>query len=251
MHDFALLIFLEFIVVGFPLFLLACIKTSIKPLIAAGFFLLVFGFNSIASFYFPVTFGQAWEFKAFEFVWPCILVYLCKWVSPTEAGFIKPSPAIAFFWGAMIGIFFAVLNLLEMIFSQDFPFSNRPISTLIFQFTMPGLGEEIVYRGILLAILNHYLGKPWVYFKMKFGWGVILISIFFAFIHVLKYSSTDPTIFLDPKTMNYKIFPQILAFSFILGFIREKTGSVWPGVICHNLMNGLSYAGIWGWATFL
>jgi membrane protease YdiL (CAAX protease family) len=118
--------------------------------------------------------------------------------------------------------------------------SARPLNTetFLFQLTMPGLAEEITFRGIFLAILNRYLGKPWKIGSVSFGWGIILVTIMFVIGHTYHYDKT--THILEWTITSYMDYVNILMVSLagiVFGYIREKSGSIWPGVLLHNIVN--------------
>ncbi len=107
--------------------------------------------------------------------------------------------------------------------------------------TMPGLAEELTIRGVELGILNHYLGRPWRALGCHFGWGAIIITLLFIIGHIFLYNSLNNSIEFKGDWINiYTLF-----ISIALVYIREKTGSIWPGVLLHNLCNTLSFAMAW------
>ena len=96
---------------------------------------------------------------------------------------------------------------------------------------MPGLGEEIMYRGVMLMLLNEAFGRPWKFAGIQFGWGFIIVSALFGFLHGMDAPSVDK-IQIEWSGM---IFPALTGI--VLAWLRERTGSVWPGVLFHNFVN--------------
>lgn len=45
---------------------------------------------------------------------------------------------------------------------------------------MPGLAEEIVFRGVHQSLLNRAFGRPWRIANADFGWGLIITAVLFA-----------------------------------------------------------------------
>jgi membrane protease YdiL (CAAX protease family) len=79
----------------------------------------------------------------------------------------------------------------------------------------PGLGEELVMRGVLLPALVPPLGKV----------GAVLASaLVFATIHF------DPYRFLFT-----------LAIGLVLGALRLRSGSLWPPIVAHATLNALTF----------
>jgi membrane protease YdiL (CAAX protease family) len=105
--------------------------------------------------------------------------------------------------------------------------------TLLFQATMPGLAEELAYRGIAPAILLalfHGRGVP-----DKVPWVVVLIAaIPFGVWHGWGYS--DSGFSFDPMSA---LFPFIGGIAY--GWLRFKSGSLLLPVIAHGLGNCAFY----------
>ena len=101
--------------------------------------------------------------------------------------------------------------------------------TLAFQATMPGLAEELVYRGILPALLLGLVRhKP-----MEDGipWAVVLAtSVMFGAWHGLSYSS---------GSFGFDVMSALFPFigSIPGGWLRFKTGSLVVPVLGHSLAN--------------
>jgi membrane protease YdiL (CAAX protease family) len=79
----------------------------------------------------------------------------------------------------------------------------------------PGLGEEIVTRGVLLPSLTRAL-RPWG--------AVVLSALLFAAMHF------DPYRFLFTLTIGL-----------VLGVVRLRTGSLWPPIVAHVSLNALTF----------
>ena len=125
--------------------------------------------------------------------------------------------AILFFivWGTCLGL----------LFKPGTP--NEEI--LAFQATMPGLSEELVYRGIapaLLLGLLHHKGPT-----SDIPWAVILAtSVVFGVWHGLSYSSGQ---------FGFDVMSALFPFigSIPGGWLRFKTGSLVFPVLAHSLAN--------------
>jgi len=106
--------------------------------------------------------------------------------------------------------------------------------TYAYEATMPGLGEELMYRGVMLMLLNEAFGRPWKFAGIQFGWGFIIISALFGFLHGMDAPSPDKIQIVWVGM----IFP--LLTGLVLAWLRERTGSVWPSVLFHNFVNTLN-----------
>ena len=113
--------------------------------------------------------------------------------------------------------------------------------SVLYQFTMPGLAEEITLRGIYLGILNHFLGRPWKFLGARYGWGAIIVTLIFIGSHVFTFKSDNSLFQLNLEWIDL----HSVLISIALIYLREKTESIWPCVIFHNLSNGLEISLAW------
>ncbi|PLR28983.1 CPBP family intramembrane metalloprotease [Caulobacter zeae] len=113
-------------------------------------------------------------------------------------------------------------------------FPNEKVSaeTLAFQLTMPGLEEELFYRGVLLLVLDRAFGTPWKLGGITFGWGAILSCALFGLAHAFGYGK-DGFAF-DTLTMALTALPSLIAV-----WLRLRTGSVLAPVLLHNFGNAV------------
>ncbi|MCH9627120.1 MAG: hypothetical protein S4CHLAM2_07540 [Chlamydiales bacterium] len=188
-----------------------------------------------------------WQGKLLEALWPVILVYVLKWRSAKETGFSLPKEGSAWVWAIILGLSIPFL-LLSVETSLGGVFEKHPLylETVLFQFSMPGLAEELVYRGIMLAVLNRYFDRPWKLFDVPIGWGLLCTTLLFTAAHIVVYSSVT-------GKMRWDFAPIIPVFGLglVLGWLREKTESVWPCVVMHNFVNGFYVLGRWILAAHL
>lgn len=118
-------------------------------------------------------------------------------------------------WGTCLGLLFKP--------------GQADLETLAFQATMPGIAEELVYRGICPAILLGLIyrrpsvpGTPWAV--------ILATSIVFGIWHGLGYSGGDFTW----DTMS-ALFPFV--GSIAGGWLRFRTGSLLVPVLGHGIAN--------------
>ncbi|WP_126537921.1 CPBP family intramembrane glutamic endopeptidase [Aerosticca soli] len=104
-----------------------------------------------------------------------------------------------------------------------------------YQLTMPGIAEELTYRGILLALLLRIYGND-----ARAMWLAALVtSVAFACIHDLDFHGKR---IICP--------PGPFAFHFAMGmffaWIRLSTGSLLMPILAHNLYNtAAEMGGLW------
>lgn len=104
------------------------------------------------------------------------------------------------------------------------------IETLLYQFSIPGITEEIAFRGIMLGLLTKIL-------KSKYVWvspAILTTSILFGFAHSL-FLTKNFEIFL-----NLTHFIKSFSHGLLWGWITIKSGSILLALLSHNLNNGIS-----------
>lgn len=139
-----------------------------------------------------------------------------------EAGSLKAAAPVAAAYGA---IFFVIALL--------FPADQPSAEDVAFQLTMPGMEEELFYRGILLFALDQAFRGRKRLLGVDWGWGAVLSCMLFGMTHAFGYS--DGTFSFDAITMALTAIP-----SFIAVWVRLRTGSLLLPVLLHNLGNTLS-----------
>lgn len=112
--------------------------------------------------------------------------------------------------------------------------SDERFEMFLFQFTMPGLDEELAYRGIMLGLLSNSL-KPRINLgSANLGNPALLItSILFGLSH---------SIYIDDNWSfhhNWFEFFNVFAIGLFLGWITIKSGNILMSILMHNLINTL------------
>ena len=113
-----------------------------------------------------------------------------------------------------------------------FPGQGYDADSLAFQLTMPGLDEELFYRGVLLLMLNEAFGKPVRILGAQMGWGAIVSSVAFGLAHGLGYA--DGAFTFDAMLTVATGGPALL-----LVWLKEKTGSLLLPILMHNFGNAI------------
>lgn len=103
------------------------------------------------------------------------------------------------------------------------------IESILFQLTMPGINEEIAYRGIMLGLLvkilkpNHFLHPA-----------IVITAILFGMGHGLFLNKDFELVF------NAGPFIGTMVLGMIWAWITMKTGSILLALLSHNLFNSSS-----------
>jgi membrane protease YdiL (CAAX protease family) len=163
-----------------------------------------------------------WSGKVLSLVFSAIVILALR-LSPDAVGLRKQEHSKTG-WIA-VGLFIVWGACLGALFRPGIP----DIETLAFQATMPGLAEEIAYRGIAPAILLTLMNrKPHI---DGIPWAVILVtSIMFGLWHAL--SVTNGRIGFDLMS---GLFPFI--GSIPGGWLRFRTKSLLVPVLGHSVAN--------------
>jgi membrane protease YdiL (CAAX protease family) len=134
-------------------------------------------------------------------------------------------------WGLVFGGILVVPIFIEVLLGwQNIEIPKFWLSTIIFQVIFAGFCEEILYRGYYQSRINETFDRPWDISGLKFGIGLIAISVLFGFAHVLNT--------YNPLQGQYS-FDWVggliaLQTGLFYGFVREKTGSILASAVIHG-----------------
>lgn len=106
------------------------------------------------------------------------------------------------------------------------------LETLLYQATLPGLQEELLYRGILLGLLSSVFIIPgFKFLKINFGLATIITSLLFSLAHGISLNGDFSF------NINYFALCRTAFDGFLFALLTEKTGSIFPAIIFHNILN--------------
>ncbi len=171
----------------------------------------------------------SWQQCLLSTAWPFLLIALVPGISLAAIGVTsrfrpdwwKPSIVALLLALAVPAVFF-MLGARKTLDAEGW----------VFLLIMPGLAEELVFRGMYQSLLNRVFGKPWRLAGAEFGWGLIITAILFA--------GSNGLVAVDPP-LHARIAPHAaiapVMLTFVSGWVRERTDSVWPSVFGHNLSN--------------
>jgi len=218
-----------------PLLIYGICKKS-KPIVLSTLAVFALDLMQAGVLFSPIPYPSAmanlhynWIQKALVFLLCALIIWRSK--KSNECGLQIPDKPSGFGLALLVGIVFAGIDLL---FNQIQPVQVDK-ETVFFQLTMPGLQEEILYRGLMLYFLDKALGTPWKMLGIQFGMGAIISSALFALGHLMIFS-TGFEIQIDPSPLAWA---NQLFFALVMCWLRYYTNSVWTAVLAHNLDNGL------------
>ena len=145
-------------------------------------------------------------------------------------GFKRANSPIAYAVAIVVGIATSVITYIE-IFSKHEPGKFNP-EYFFFEMTMPGLHEELLYRGVLLCLWDRAAGTPFRLFDVKFGVGTIISAALFTMGHTVLFDH-DFKLMVAP----IETWLDMASFALAVTWLRYKFASVWPPLIAHNFGN--------------
>ena len=101
------------------------------------------------------------------------------------------------------------------------------IETLLFQISMPGIDEEIMYRGVLLGLMCSALRAGGAAWRNP---AIIINAVLFGLVHSLSLGDGA----LQFNSVNF-MWTGLLGYGF--GYITIKTRSILSPMVTHNLYN--------------
>jgi len=222
----------QFGIVSAPMAVYAAVRRS-KEIGIASLLTFALGFVQTAILFAPSfgwlsTLQYNWLQKALVVLCLLLLPRLCG-LSRSDCGFGLPKGRWALPIGLLIGLFFAVFDSLT-----DTDRSSPSLETILFQLTMPGLQEELLYRGLMLCIWDRCLGRPWKAFGVQFGAGCLITTVLFTLGHLVSLDKDWHPIF-SPDPLGWINF---VLFCLSMCWLRYKFESVLPAVLAHNADNG-------------
>lgn len=134
-------------------------------------------------------------------------------------------------------IFFVTIIVFLLTIGLAFSSTNKSDERLefyLFQFTMPGLDEELAFRGIMLGLLSSSLKS-----KIKIGSSYIgnpallITSILFGLGHSLQIDNNWNF------HQNWFEFFSAFSIGLLLGWMTIKSGSILMAILVHDLINTL------------
>ena len=108
------------------------------------------------------------------------------------------------------------------------PKGKADLETLIYLAIMPGLNEELVYRGILLGILDKILPTRFRLLAAPFGWGAIITSLLFGLLHSFWFDGQ--------LALHFELiaFENSTISGLIFAWLRARTGSLVMPILAHG-----------------
>jgi CAAX protease family protein len=185
----------------------------------------------------PAGFDYNWGGKVLSLALGLACVYVLRVVTPSEAGLTwKQRPGSIRPASIAVGVVLLIeLPLFWLLFSPAVP----SLEDHLFQLSLPGLSEELMFRGVLLALIDRVAPPRLRVMGADLGWGTVATSVLFGAVHAVSLSS-DWSL-----TVNWMAGFLPLLGGFVFVWLRARTGSlVWP-IVLHNVANETANLVVW------
>jgi len=175
----------------------------------------------------PTVSQWNWLGKIMSIAFSCLLLVCSPWLRQNVGLRWRQSPGSA---RLSVGSFVAYLSCAigigflvpPMEFSAD---------TLMFQFIMPGIDEELMDRGIMLALFERAFGKNPMSCRLRFGYAALITTLIFGLAHGLSVVDGH-------YQFSFLLFSTTAAWAALAALVRTRSGSLlWP-VLCHGAWDG-------------
>jgi len=113
--------------------------------------------------------------------------------------------------------------------------AGQGVEDLFFHAALPGLEEEIFYRGLLLGALDKAFGTPLRVLRAPVGWAAVMSAMLFATAHSITL--TPQLAMVMDVAQGAWLFPAGL----VLAWLRNATGSILLPVAVHSWANAAFY----------
>ncbi|WP_316835435.1 CPBP family intramembrane glutamic endopeptidase [Pedobacter nutrimenti] len=230
---------LIWILIILPVILIAFIKSEKGQLKYLVFFILYFlvdcYIQQLSRQYISMEFlglKFSWIGKILSLVMSLVIIYSVSKSTRQEIGFTTKTNSkkqlivgLLFFFGFLLFDFIFKMILFPKGGSFD-------LETFAFQATLPGLTEELAFRGISLWLLEKAFPPKWTFKGLKFGWGFIIVTVLFGVVHGVFLTANHAFKF-DLVTIVYLA----LISSLSVGILRKFSGNIIYPILGHNTIN--------------
>ncbi len=192
-------------------------KDSRKYLI---FFIVCFFIDQLLTrnFYFPefITIGTEWNWtgKIASALFSLIVILILRkkfrinfaFTLKQKKGSLKPTLI-------SVGILVIIGVIVLWFFGSK---GNPSFETHLFQLTMPGIAEELAFRGLFLGLLNNVFKKSRRILGAEMGWGAVVTSLLFGLWHGIGFDNASNFYFnIEPILMT-------LIAGFFISLVKRK-----------------------------
>lgn len=137
----------------------------------------------------------------------------------------------------IIAIILSAISFLWFSYSQNILPKFNQMAWSFTGMLFAALCEEVLWRGYIQTRLNEAFGTSFTFLGISWGWGLVISSILFGFVHVLNQNPTTNQI---GWYWGWGIWTMCAGLFY--GFLREKTGGVLAPFLAHGLPQAIAIA---------
>jgi membrane protease YdiL (CAAX protease family) len=184
----------------------------------------------------PSLFGlkHGWVPKICSIFFSLLVVYKFRWINAKKSGLKKPNYNHLFI-PAIIALIFCALQFYDS-FTNRHHYSKPLLETQLYELIIPGIEEEIFYRGILLGVLNDVFTRTIPFFGTRISWSGAVTTILFVFAHGVSFPSNLYNFSIELHFSLADTFDK-LVWSIMFLWVRNITQSCYSSMLAHNLSN--------------
>lgn len=174
-----------------------------------------------------------WSGKLYSILAMALLLYILRTVlTKTEVGLTLRHNPGSVLLACIVILLLAGWSLWIGISS---PKGKLDFTTLLYLAIMPGLNEELVYRGVLFAILVKIIPGSKRFSLSNFGWGILTTSLLFGLLHGF-WIDNNHSVHID-----WIALQNTTISGFIFAWLRATTGSLLLPVVAHGVEDFLFF----------
>ncbi|MBU0491523.1 MAG: CPBP family intramembrane metalloprotease [Chloroflexi bacterium] len=128
------------------------------------------------------------------------------------------------------GIMSALVLVVLAPTAMEYGAVGSAILKTIYFYLLVGPAEEVLFRGYIQSRLNEVFGRPFRFFGVEWGWGLVMASVLFGLWHV----ASRP---LDAGAWCHGLWTFFAGL--IFGYVRERSRGIFAASVLHSVMNYL------------
>jgi uncharacterized protein len=168
-----------------------------------------------------------WQGKALALAASVTLIALWPTLRSRDVGLTMPRRDA---WRPTVLLCVAAV-LVFVVVDADAATRGSYLESLLFQATMPGIEEELLFRGVLWALVDRALPRKRMLLGAPIGMGFVVSTVAFGLAHGIVLADGQVTaLVLGPV-----IFTGVAGA--VLGWVRARADSIIPAIVLHNVVN--------------
>ena len=191
--------------------------------VAAGIYVAATGVLALPRLGFFAELSWNWQNKLLLALLIVLVVSLWPGISWRELGVRMPRRG---WWVPVLAITAVMLGVNRIGDPPEFE-----LETTLFQAVVPGLDEELLFRGLLLLVLHRALTAKRSLWRGEAGWEVPISCLLFALGHGLRLG---PGWSVEIGVAGF-LFAAVIGV--VLVWLRIRWASLWPALLAHNGIN--------------